>query len=75
MSMKAVCHVCEQALEVCEVKIDPDSGIVGGGGFTLLLPRDPTPGKAETKVVSVQTGEVLRRLCNGSLRPPRLSVH
>jgi hypothetical protein len=76
--MKAICNVCELAFDLTPVIFEPNGDSVmekkEGAGFQLLPMHEPTPGKETTSVVSSETGQVLRRICNGSLRPPSITM-
>lgn len=74
---KAVCHVCEQTFELCPVVFDEDSNVSQGegGGFSLLPEHDSVPGKAVSHIRSSKTGEILKTICAGSFRPPKIAVH
>lgn len=82
--MKAICPVCEQVFTLSHVIFGENSGVIqkkrvndgiGVAGFSLLPSHPPTSGKAVTNVINSATGEIVEVLCNGSLRPPKISIH
>ncbi len=72
--MKTICHICERAFELVTVTFSEKPGL-RGEGFYLIPEHAPLEGKKRTRVVNQNTGEVIKELCDGSLRPPKIIVH
>jgi hypothetical protein len=75
--MKVICPTCEQAFELSSVVFAKESGVVSekGGGFSLTPKHPPKDGKESSAIVSSVTGEVMEKICNGSLRPNYRLTH
>lgn len=74
--MKAVCHICEQTFDLCPVEFDEDSGVSGeGGGFSLIPEHPAVPGKKSSPIISSKTYKVVKVVCAGSFRPPKISLN
>jgi hypothetical protein len=76
--MKAICPTCEQAFELANVTASEELGLTDGEDtvlFHLLPEHPPREGKATGSVVSEQTGELIRLVCWGSLRPVTITIH
>lgn len=75
--MKVICPTCEQAFELSPVIFAKESGVMseGGGGLSLVPQHPAIEGKASSAIVSSVTGEVVEKICNGSLRPRYIMTH